>query len=277
MAREITAGICTSGSRIKTALYASGKFSTLSRRELNQEKFLIPMLEKLLKKHNAALKDLSAVCVITGPGRFTGLRISLTFAAALKTLTGMKVYSSTLFEILAMQALASRKFGAWAAGRKSPRLAAIVHAFKDEYFCQAFQVTGKQVTSCQSAKSPDCRLPGHQTGDLGRWSLATSYRSLVTGYKCAAVEAPRWLKDTEIAGYLNALGSELYVAADSEEKPEIYALVPAGFEKAPPAVSRIEPAFIIKTGLALKNKSLKPLYLKPAKYELENRKVTSKQ
>ena len=195
------------------------------------------MLEKLLKKHKAALKDLTAVCVITGPGRFTGLRISLTFAAALKTLAGIKVYSSTLFEILAMQACASGEFRAWAAGRKTPRLAAIVHAFKDEYFCQAFGVSG--------------------------------YRAQDKGYRFKALEAPRWLKDTELAGWLNARGGELYVVADAEEKPEIYSLVPAGFEKASAAVSRIAPEFIIKTGLALKNPDLKPLYLKPTRYEQE--------
>lgn len=232
MAGEITAGICTSGSTIKTALFAAGKFDSLSKRELNQEKFLLPMLEGLLKKRKAALKDLSALCVITGPGRFTGLRISLTFAAALKTLTGMKVYSSTLFEILAMQACSSRGFRAWAAGRKNPRLAAVVHAFKDEYFCQAFSAA------------------------RGAFK---------------AVEEPRWLKNTELASYFNSLGREVYVIADAEEKPDIYGLVPPGIEKAPAAVSKIEPEFIIRTGLALKNTGLKPLYLKPAKYELEQR------
>jgi len=57
----------------------------------------------------------------------------------------------------------------------------------------------------------------------------------------------------------------------AEEKPEIYSLVPAGLEKAPAAVSRIIPEFIIKTGLALKNPDLKPLYLKPTRYEQEER------
>ena len=53
MANGLTAGICTSGSTIKAALCADGKFSALSRRELNQEKFLLPMLETLLKKRGS--------------------------------------------------------------------------------------------------------------------------------------------------------------------------------------------------------------------------------
>jgi hypothetical protein len=62
------------------------------------------------------------------------------------------------------------------------------------------------------------------------------------------------------------------VIADAEEKPEIYSLVPAGAEKAPARLSKILPDFIIKTGLALRNRDLAPLYLKPARYELEGRK-----
>lgn len=238
MEKEITAGICTSGSKVKAALCADGKFSVLSKRALNQEKILLPMIERLLKKHKAGLKDLSAICVITGPGRFTGLRIALTLASTLKTWTGMKVYSSTLFEILASQALASRGFRAWASGKAGPLVAALMHAFKDEYFCQVFHV-----------------LPG------GRFKAA---------------EPPRWLKDAEVGAYLKAFGTELYVAADAEEKPDIYSLVPSGFAMASASVSRIDPSFIIRTGLALKNKDLKPLYLKPAKYAMENGPASGK-
>ena len=203
------------------------------------------MFDCLLGGCSARLTDISTLCVITGPGRFTGLRVGLTFASVLKTLAGVQVYSSTLFDILAGQAAASKEFQAWTAGKKEPLIVALVHAFKDEYFCQAFQVSGQK-----------SQVSGH-------WSLAT-------GHRCTPVEAARWLKDTEIAGYLGALGRDLYVVADAEEKEDIYSLVPAGFGKAPASVSKIRPDFVIKTGLALKNRDLAPLYLKPAKYELMN-------
>ena len=63
----------------------------------------------------------------------------------------------------------------------------------------------------------------------------------------------------------------MYIIADAEEKADIYSLVPEALEKAPARVSKILPEFVIKTGLALKNRDLTPLYLKPAKYELENK------
>ncbi len=236
----LIAGICTSGSKVKLSLLAGGRFRSATKKCLNQEKALFPMLDRLLARHKASLQDLSALCVITGPGRFTGLRVGLTLASALRTLAGIRVWSSTLFEILAAQAAASGEFRAWISGRKEPRLAALVHAFKDEYFCQAFKVTERKSA----------------------------------GYMCTALEPPRWLKDAELTGYLQSFGTGVYVIADAEEKQEIYSLVPAGAEKASARISKILPEFIIKTGLALKNRDLAPLYLKPARYELEERKRT---
>ncbi|OGR41523.1 MAG: tRNA (adenosine(37)-N6)-threonylcarbamoyltransferase complex dimerization subunit type 1 TsaB [Elusimicrobia bacterium GWA2_56_46] len=261
----VTAGICTSGSRVKLAVLAGGGFSSASKKSLNQEKLLFPMLDRLLGRRSARLKDLSALCVITGPGRFTGLRVGLTLAGVLKTLAGIRVYSSTLFEVLAGQAAASKEFGAWAAVRKCPRVAALTHAFKDEYFCQLFDVSGQwPVVSDQ------------RPGAAGSKSRATSHEPRSTDPKCTPVGPPRWLKDVEMAEYLKAAGRDLYVIADSEEKPEIYALVPSGCGKAPPRISKILPEFVIKTGLALRNRDLSPLYLKPAKYELGNHADTAR-
>ena len=172
MAEKLTAGICTSGSRVKLSALAAGKFYNISKKALNQEKVLFPMFDCLLGGCSARLTDISTLCVITGPGRFTGLRVGLTFASVLKTLAGVQVYSSTLFDILAGQAAASKEFQAWTAGKKEPLIVALVHAFKDEYFCQAFQVSGQK-----------SQVSGH-------WSLAT-------GHRCTPVEAARWLKDTE--------------------------------------------------------------------------------
>lgn len=229
-AGAITAGICTSGSKVKLSVQAGDKFYCATKKAKNQEKVLFTMFDRLLGVHKAGLKDISTLCVITGPGRFTGLRIGLTLAGALKTLAGVTVYSSTLFEVLAAQAAASKEFRTWASGRKEPRLAALVHAFKNEYFCQLFGPSGR-------------------------------------GFQ--AVEAPRWLQDGELARYLQTLGGDIYVIADAEEKPEIYSLAPRELERAPARLSKILPEFIIKTGLALKNSDLRPLYLKPAKYELQ--------
>lgn len=225
MAEKITAGLCTCGTRLKAAALAGKKTAQAQKKVFNQEKYLFALLKKVLG--GKGLRDVGTVCAARGPGRFTGIRIALTLAGTLKALSGARVYTATLFEILAVQAADTAHF------KKSglKRIAALLHAFKDEYFCQFFDAAGK--------------LP-RPAGE------------------------PAWLKAEELKALLAAQPEAFYAVADAEEEPGIYGLLPGGAVKAKPAVSKIIPAYVIKAALAYKNPTLKPLYLKPAKYEIEN-------
>ncbi len=227
MAEKIILGLCTSGKRLKIAVLAEGRFFQAQKKVFNQERALFDLVKRELKKAGAGLRGVNTVCAARGPGRFTGIRISLTLAGALKALSGAGVYTATLFEILALQAAENPHF------KKSGcrLLAVLVHAFKDEYFCQLFTAAGK------------LPVPNGE---------------------------PVWLKAEELKTRLAGEKPPFYAIADAEEDPGIYGLLPAQAVRAPAAVSKIIPAYIIKAALAGKNKTLKPLYLKPAKYELEN-------
>jgi len=227
MAEKVTLGICTSGSRLKLAVLAGGRVFQAQKKVFNQELVLFPMARRLLARAKANLRSVGTVCAVRGPGRFTGIRISLTLAGALKALGGAEVRTATLFEVLVLQAREARQFKLWAAANKGGRIAALLHAFKDEYFCQFFT------------------LRGNPAGE------------------------PVWLKAEELKALLAGAGA-LYAVGDAEEAPEIYGLLPAGAAAAHAAVSKIIPAYVIRAALARGNRSLKPLYLKPAKYELEN-------
>lgn len=231
MAEKITLGLCTSGSRLKVSVFDGCRFLHTQKKVYNQERALFGVLGRELGKAGSDLRGVKQVCAVRGPGRFTGIRISLTLAGTLKALSGAAVYTATLFEVLALQAAESAGFNKNAAG-KGRRLAVLLHAFKDEYFCQFFLAVPGRLPSAESD--------------------------------------PVWLKEPEMRALLSGKGRELYVIADSEEAPGIYALVPEKAEKAAAALSKVLPAYIIKAALAYKNKTLKPLYLKPAKYELEN-------
>jgi tRNA threonylcarbamoyladenosine biosynthesis protein TsaB len=52
---------------------------------------VLPMLEKMLKKQNLELKDLSAIEVNPGPGSFTGIRVGLSIANTLGFLLQISV------------------------------------------------------------------------------------------------------------------------------------------------------------------------------------------
>ena len=137
---KIIIGLSTAGSNIKIALKnAAGKFRIKSVKEFNQEKVFFKIIEKLLSFEKAELKDIGGICVVKGPGRFTGIRISLTFASMMKALIGIKVFTVTAFEILAFQAFKSLAFKKWLAKAKNPKIVVILHAFKKEYFLQIFK------------------------------------------------------------------------------------------------------------------------------------------
>lgn len=227
----MTLGLCTSGSRLKVSVFDGKDLLRAQRKVYNQEKVLFPVIKRLLSRAGAELRGVGLVCAVRGPGRFTGIRIALTLAGALKALAGADVRTVTLFEILAFQAAGSPHFLRWA-GRGKRRVAALLHAFRDEYFCQFF-------------------------------SIAAGGRPRPDG-------EPVWLKAAEMKELLAAERAPFYAVADSEECGDIYSLVPGSAVTAPAAISKILPAAIIGAALACGSATLKPLYLKPAKYEMQN-------
>lgn len=226
---KVKLGLCTSGSRLKIAVAAGGKIFQAQKKIFNQEQALFGLAKRELAKAGTDLGSVDVVCAVRGPGRFTGIRISLTLAGALKAMAGAEVYTATLFEVLALQAFDTKDFKRTGLSR----IAVLLHAFKDEYFCQFF------------AAGPKLKLLRPE-GE------------------------PLWLKSEELRTLL-AAETGYYAIGDSEEDPAVYGLLPAAAARAPKAVSKVVPAYIIKAAMAGGNKTLKPLYLKPAKYELENK------
>ncbi|MBU2529435.1 MAG: tRNA (adenosine(37)-N6)-threonylcarbamoyltransferase complex dimerization subunit type 1 TsaB, partial [Elusimicrobia bacterium] len=158
--KKIIIGLSTAGSRIKVALkHGADKFKAKSIKEPNQEKVFLKIIEKFLSFEKAEFKDLDSLCIVKGPGRFTGIRISLTFAAMLKVLVGLKVFTITGFEILAFQASVNLRFKKWLVTAKNPKIAVIIHAFKKEYFLQVFKAM-PGVVSMSYAHQATKAMPG---------------------------------------------------------------------------------------------------------------------
>ncbi len=136
--KQVTLAMDTSSSPLLFVLEKDGKRYTARRRGIKQEKLLFPVLNALLKKAGADLADIGRVFIIRGPGRFTGIRISLTFASMMKYLNHTEVRGATLFEALRFQAENSRAFKSWKQQHPDGALAVVLHAFREEYFLQIF-------------------------------------------------------------------------------------------------------------------------------------------
>ncbi|RJQ36081.1 threonylcarbamoyl-AMP synthase [Candidatus Microgenomates bacterium] len=74
----------SSNQEIKVGLKINGKeFIIQQKIGVQKAQVVLPMVEKILKKHNLGLKDLTGIEVSLGPGSFTGLRVGTSIANAL--------------------------------------------------------------------------------------------------------------------------------------------------------------------------------------------------
>ena len=101
----------------------------MRRASKKHDEALLPLVETVLKKAKLAWTDLDAIAAASGPGRFTGIRIGMSFAAA----AGFQ---------LKIPALAISRLEAAAEKSGSERVLAALPGWKDEVYHQIF-VRGK--------------------------------------------------------------------------------------------------------------------------------------
>ena len=65
----------------------------------NTSEILIPKIENSLKKIKKNYNDFSKIIIINGPGSFTGIRCSITFAKMMRISLSIPIYGYTKFEL----------------------------------------------------------------------------------------------------------------------------------------------------------------------------------
>ena len=138
MSQGVKLALDSSGPTLTVGVQKGNNLYSVRHTGIKQEQFFLPLAERALAKAGASLSDIKEVFFVRGPGRFTGIRISLTFASMLQHLNGAQVASATLFEILYKQVQSSVSFAKWQAENAQGSVAIILHAFREEYFLQFF-------------------------------------------------------------------------------------------------------------------------------------------
>ena len=138
MSKKLILALDSSGPQFMAGISDGEKTYSLRRTGIKQEQFFLPVIERLLAKVGAQLSDITQVCFVRGPGRFTGLRISLTFASMMQMLNGAQASSATLFELIYKQVATSPAFMKWKQNCPLGAVAVVLHAFREEYFLQFF-------------------------------------------------------------------------------------------------------------------------------------------
>lgn len=73
-----------SNREIVVGIKIDGKKDEIRQRiTIQKAQVVLPLIDKLLKKHRLKLNDLTSIEVHTGPGSFTGLRVGIAIANAL--------------------------------------------------------------------------------------------------------------------------------------------------------------------------------------------------
>ncbi len=93
----------TVGENLKAGLFDRGKLKTLCLRGADNsgETLLFKALDRLLLGAKLNLSDLKALVVSSGPGRFTGIRIGMTFAAVVEAQARVSALAISSLEALA--------------------------------------------------------------------------------------------------------------------------------------------------------------------------------
>lgn len=66
----------------------------------NKTQIILPMIDKILKKHSLDPEDLSEIRINAGPGSFTGLRVGLAIANALSFTLKIPINGKKVGEII---------------------------------------------------------------------------------------------------------------------------------------------------------------------------------
>ncbi len=151
----------TTGTNLSLALQAGARTLTLDRKfKSPHDETLVPQVEKLLARAGIDIKDLDAIAAAVGPGRFTGIRVGMGYAAVAAA-------------ELKVPALAVSHFEAIAFGARSRRLAAVVEGVRGEKFYQLFKRAG----TVPKAEGPPAWVPAEDWSRLAG-ALSSSGRAL---------------------------------------------------------------------------------------------------
>lgn len=136
--QEVILGLDTSASPLLVAVQRGEKHLSRRRKGIKQERLLFAVLTRALGALGGGLKEVKKICIVRGPGRFTGIRIALTFASMMQYLNHTQVYGATVFDIVRRQTERSRLFKRFKTQHPDGVLAVVLHAFREEYFLQFF-------------------------------------------------------------------------------------------------------------------------------------------
>lgn len=170
---------------LSTALMAQGKvFVYRSKLKSSHDEILLPAVARLMRRAKLKMEDLDAVAASNGPGRFTGIRIGMAYAAVAAAQ-------------LKIPALAVSRFEAVAFKSQAPLVCAMIVGFREEKFYQLF---GRRAGGTPKAQSKPLWVSPEQwaSDKKALESRGAAVESAETSALDLLAPAERWLKSGKL-------------------------------------------------------------------------------
>ncbi len=129
---KLKLGLCTCLKHLSLALSNGKKTFERSLEYLNQEEVIFSEIKKMASLAGGSFEDFDTIVSVNGPGRFTGMRISYTFASVYRIMSKKKVFSATVHDCLA--------FNVFSFSKDEKDLAVISRAFRDEFYLSYYRI-----------------------------------------------------------------------------------------------------------------------------------------
>lgn len=120
--------------------------------DANSTRGLAPLIESLLLSQSGQEKPIEAICVNTGPGSFTSLRIGLTTAKSLAFAWGVPLVGIDTLEVLAYEAIPAAVVEAQ---EEEFCIVPVLNAFRKQVFFSVWRSAGEQFRCLQESRVAD--------------------------------------------------------------------------------------------------------------------------
>lgn len=134
---KITLGVSSYSSFLKISLTNGEKYLNYSQRITNFEEVMFEQIKKMVKSFKCDFKDISKICLVNGPGRFTGIRSSYAFASVYTALSGCDVRGVDVFELLT--------YNVFEKDKRDKKIRTVLNAFKDEYYLADYEIKKEKI------------------------------------------------------------------------------------------------------------------------------------
>lgn len=134
---KITLGVSSYSSFLKISLTNGEKYLNYSEKITNFEEVMFERIKKMLKIFKCDFKDISKICLVRGPGRFTGIRSSYAFASVYTALSGCEVRGVDVFELLT--------YNVFEKDKRDKKIRTVLNAFKDEYYLADYEIKKEKI------------------------------------------------------------------------------------------------------------------------------------